>query len=276
MEPKSQITHIIQNKGYITIDEFMELAISSSPLSYYNINNPFNPVTGGDFITSPQISQMFGEMIAIWIYNQFIHMNISDEIFLVEFGPGTGVLMRDILRVLEKTQILPQIKILMLEKSPTLTKIQQDNLNKYENITWSQDYKEIPENRCIFISNEFLDIFPIKQYIKLDSLWHEIVVIIGKTGDLEFGYKDIPHSKNLDLETRYTKAKDNAIVEESPKLSEFIELIAENIKEYNSIMLALDYGYDVDSAVRSMEMFNPTLQAIKNHNYSDLLKDIGS
>ena len=274
MEIRNHIISIIENKGYITIDEFMELSISSSDTSYYNKINPFDDVTG-DFITSPQISQMFGEMMGIWIYNQYLNMELDERISLVELGPGTGLLMRDILRVLSKTNIMSKLQVSMVERSPILRSIQQEELKIYNNISWVEDYRDISDHKSIFISNEFFDVFPIKQFIKLNSKWHEIVIIKNQSNELEFSQIRIEELHEQRLDQKFPQAENMAIVEESPKLNKFMQFIAQNIKEHGSIMLGIDYGYNIDPQQRKANMFNSTLQAVKHHKYINLLQDIG-
>ncbi|MDX1924285.1 MAG: SAM-dependent methyltransferase [Rickettsiaceae bacterium] len=282
MDLSAKILKRIHEKGFITIDEFMDISLIKYDSSYYQSKNPLD-LSSGDFITSPQISQMFGEMVGVWVYNQWILMNKPKSISLVEFGPGTGLLMRDILRVLAKTELLELLDIIMVEKSASLEKIQKEELTAYDGIKWQKDINELPNQTSIFVSNEFFDVFPIKQYIKKgpefrthqNSAWQEIV-ISEKSGDIGFDTIQVEDDINIYLKNSYPNAMSGAIVEESPSLDKFIANISSHIKTYNSTMLAIDYGYDIEAKSRKPQTFQQTLQAIKDHKFCDILENIGT
>ncbi len=273
MPIKAIIQSVIKTQGFISVDEFMSLATTSSNLSYYNTKNPID-IQSGDFITSPEISQMFGEMLGIWIVNQWQYMNCPHIVNLVEFGPGTGILMRDILRVLAKTDMMQSLQVYMVEKSPFLTNIQKQQLQSYDFITWITDYTEVPQSQSIYISNEFFDVLPIKQYIKNQNSWQE-VVIKESNGVMGFSKTKIHPELSDYLAERFYDAGEGAIIEISYQLEDFIKFIGENIKNYNSVMLATDYGYDIPYNKRDASMYRSTLQAVRDHKYSNLLEDIG-
>ena len=181
MDVQAKILAIISQQSYITIEQLMEIALSSQDASYYRSSQVIGQKH--DFITAPEISAMFGEMIAIWAILQWQALG-GGWVNLVELGPGRGTLMRDLLRTVR--QAAPDFfcsikKIMLLEINPHLISLQNIQLESFGiPIVHIKDYRALDNTQSIIIANEFFDALPIQQYKKLASKWHSVVVKYDK------------------------------------------------------------------------------------------------
>ncbi len=246
----------ILKQGPLPVFDFMNLALAHPKHGYYIKKDPLGK--NGDFTTAPEISQLFGEMIAIYIANQAINHPIKH---LIEIGPGKGTLMSDILRTLEKIspQTFAQLNITLIETSPTLTKAQQKSLSGYK-VKWDTrlDCSKINQNDLI-IGNEFFDALPIHQFEKIDNIWFERALTI-KNDHLE--WTSLECNKNL-IPLNY---QDNSFYEYNP----YSETLVKYIARSGARAIFIDYGYTTNKNLTD------TLQALKNHRYKDVLHDIGN
>ena len=155
---------MFKKKRSITLDNFIEYCLYDKKNGYYMTKNPFG-VTG-DFITAPNISRLFSEMIAIWIFSFWKSLGSPKKFNLVELGAGNGEMMKILLESFQNFPIfLKSCKFNIYEKSPTLIKIQKTKLNK-NNISWITNIKKLKKIPSIFIANEFFDSLAIKQFSK--------------------------------------------------------------------------------------------------------------
>ena len=155
---------IIKNNLKISLDKFINFALYDKKKGYYMQKNPFG--RKGDFITAPNISRMFSEMIAIWILGFWENLGNPKKINLVELGAGNGEMMKILIETFKKFPLFfDSCNIFIHEKSLKLKKIQKDKLDK-DKIIWISDLKEIKKFPTIFIANEFFDAIAIKQFIK--------------------------------------------------------------------------------------------------------------
>ena len=163
MKTKELIINKVKKKGKVNVGEFIQLCQFKND-GYYLKNNPIG--SKNDFITAPEISQMFGEILAIFLINYW-EKHINSNFNLIELGPGTGSLLNDLLRTAAKNQkFLNATSITLIEKNKHLMMLQKNTL-KFERINWSQEFnvekKNIPS---IIYSNEFFDCFPVRQFYK--------------------------------------------------------------------------------------------------------------
>ena len=153
-----------QNNNLITLDKFIEESLYNKKLGYYMKKNPFGK--NGDFITAPNISILFSEMISIWIISFWEKLDCPKQFNLVELGAGNGEMMRVLVSTFSKfPQFNKACKINILERSELLKATQKKNIKNSE-IKWLNDLSELNNFPCIFIANEFFDALPIKQFLK--------------------------------------------------------------------------------------------------------------
>lgn len=254
------IFEIIENNGYVTVDEL--ILISNS----YYYKSGISIGSDGDFTTSPEISQMFGEMISIWIIMEWQKLGFPNPLALVELGPGKGTLMRDILRSTKNVSNFHEaLCINFLEFSPHLATIQSEAVAEYDiKKSWIKSVNDIPKIPTILIANEFFDALPVKQYVNIDGTWKELVV------------KFAEHKKLLFTTIDDDIITSHQILEKSPISLEIMKNIASHISRHSGAALIIDYGYDIKPETRKSSQYNSTIQAIKTHKYTDILESIGS
>lgn len=245
----------------IPLDKFIDACLYKFSDSYYEKNTIFG--RRGDFITSPYISSIFGEIIAIHIINYFFEKKI-DKFTVLEIGAGEGVLARDIISTISKfKQINFSYKI--LEKSKKL-KSKQKQICKFKNIKWVNSLKKISSQNTFVISNELIDAFPIKQLKKINNVWHEKFVNIDhKKNKVCEIYKKRPQSIN---KVKKYVQKNNNFIEYSPQIFSFVKEIVRIVNIKNNCFLTIDYGY-------SDKKFFNTIQGLKGHKKNNIFEDIG-
>ncbi len=270
-----KVRQIIKEKGYISIDEMMKEVLYNNSISYYRLSKAIG--VKGDFITSPEVSQLFGETIGLWAIEKWYQLGQPDPILLVELGPGEGTLMRDILRVIKLVpKFMQSLNIQMVDINYYFIKKQKKKLVEYQNkINWIEKIYNIKSYPTIFVANEFFDAMPIKQYIK-NNKWEEQVLIIDPI-DNKIKYSTIALSEDLHLQLSidYCHAYKGAVIEESIKSLEITGFLAQHLKSYKGCGIIIDYGYNINPKYRSHNKYYSTLQAIKNHNYKPVIDSLG-
>jgi SAM-dependent MidA family methyltransferase len=248
----------IRQTGPITIADYMKTCLLHPNYGYYSKQDPFG--ANGDFITSPEISQMFGELLGLCLAQNWIDQGMK-PFALVEAGPGRGTLMIDILHA---TKLIPEfhqnMTIHLIEESIELQKIQKEKLSGFR-AQWHTSIHTIPNKAPYFIANEFFDALPIRQFKRAAKCWEEI--LIGeKNGKLVFylGNKiplySIPHH------IENTKIGD--VVETCIAAKPIIAVLSDRIKNYGGCAIIVDYGDD--------DLVGNTFQAVKNHKKINTLK----
>ena len=275
MEIEIELINRIKEEGHISISDFMKLVLTQSKSSYYRSKNPIGEQ--GDFITSPEISQMFGEMIGIWVYQQWLKLG-KNHINLVELGPGNGSLTRDVIKVLSKTDMQNKFSVRLFEINEELKNAQKESLRSIkQNVNWIRELDEIENKQSIFLANEFFDALPINQYIKEKNTWKEFILKLSPgANQIIFDKKQVPDQLDEQFKYEYIHAKDGAIIEESIEALQIAKFLAQHAKKFDSAALIVDYGYDIKSQDRVSNQFYSTLQAIKEHKYVPILDKLGS
>ena len=254
-----------KNNNLFTLDKFIEESLYNKKHGYYMKKNPFGE--SGDFITAPNVSILFSEMIAIWVISFWEKLDCPKKFNLIELGAGNGEMMRVLVSTFNK---FPQFKnscnINILEKSDLLKRTQKNNIKNTE-IKWLSNLSELNNIPCIFIANEFFDALPIKQFLKKGKKWYERHVSFSH--DKKLKYLDIlfdmhKFEKKIKLKISYKQT----FIEYSPLTTKYLKTIIKKIKLNNGGILIIDYAY------LEKEMKN-TLQAVSKHKYCDVLKGFG-
>jgi len=252
----------MKNNDLFTLDKFIEESLYNKKYGYYMKKNPFGK--GGDFITAPNISILFSEMIAIWIISFWEKLNCPKKFNLIELGAGNGEMMRVLVDTFNKfPQFKKSCKINILEKSKLLKKTQKINI-KDKKIKWLDNLDELSNLPCIFIANEFFDALPIKQFLKKEKKWHERHVSFANDKKLE--YLDVPFDMpKFEKEIKFKISYKQTFIEYSPLTTKYLKTIINKIKINDGGILIIDYAY------LNKKMKN-TLQAVSGHKYCDVLK----
>ncbi len=259
---KDDIREIITDEGPISLERYMALALTHPTKGYYTTRNPFG--AGGDFITAPEISQMFGELLGLWAAEIWSQIGSPQRILLVELGPGRGTLMADALRAARAAPgFFEALEIHFVEASDLLAARQREAIAASgKAAAWHASLEDIPAGPAIFLANEFFDALPVRHYLKTAKGWRKRLVGLDPEGELAFG---------LSEETEpYIKADApiGSILEICPAAQRLMTRIAARIVAENGAALAIDYGY-------GRTAFGETLQAVKGHRFVDPLAEPG-
>ena len=249
----------------LPVDVFFQNVLYDNKIGYYSTKQPFGEK--GDFITSPKISNLFSEIIGIWIISTWQIFGKPKNFNIVELGPGDGSLTKVLLKVFEK---FPEFKsssnIHLYETSNYLKNLQKKNIQN-KKVKWINNFDTIKKGPIVFFGNEFFDAIPIKQFIRKNNSLYEKYYFLNKKNEIKETYKIASESnKNL---IKSFKILNNLKFIEFPKLG-FQELskIIKKVSSNNGCILLIDYGY-----------LNPnnrnTLQSVINHKKNNLLNNLG-
>jgi NADH dehydrogenase [ubiquinone] 1 alpha subcomplex assembly factor 7 len=237
------IDEMIEADGPMPIARYMALCLGHPQHGYYMGRDPFGE--RGDFITAPEVSQFFGELIGIWIATAYEAMGKPAAFHLVELGPGRGTLMADVLKAAKVMRGFREAaKLHLVETSPVLRKMQRWKIGA--DATWHDSLATVPEGPMLLLANEFFDALPIHQYEKRDGQWFERC--IGKDG------------LGLSPTTFMGGGRNGDIIEASPARIAVAEQIGHRLKAHPGAALVIDYGY-LKSAP------GDTLQALHQHKH---------
>jgi NADH dehydrogenase [ubiquinone] 1 alpha subcomplex assembly factor 7 len=260
---KEKILRLIAQHGPIGIAQYMHMALSDPEHGYYMRGDPL----GKDFITAPEVSQIFGELIGLFFVQAWEDRGRPKQFHLVEFGPGRGTLMADILRA---SRIRPAFReasrVSLIETSPVLKAKQQQTLRD-ENVTWIDDLESLADGVPIFgIANEFLDALPAHQFVKSERGWHARTVI-GNGESLAFALT--PDTVPPDfIPSELRGAAVGAVFEYGSEARAFMRYLAEHVVASRGAALVIDYGQETTS-------IGDTFQAVKAHGFADPLEEPG-
>lgn len=256
------VREMIAQDGPISLERFMALALGHPKHGYYMTRDPFG--AAGDFITAPEISQMFGELLGLWAAEVWRQMGAPRRVVLMELGPGRGVLMADALRAgAAMPGFREAVEVVMVETSPVLREAQRRALLP-SGVTarWRETLNDAPDGPLIVLANEFFDALPVRHYVRAPDGWRERMVGLGDGGALTF---DIVG----DVEPTLTaEASEGAILELSPISLRLMSSLAERIVHDGGAALVIDYGHAATA-------IGETLQAMRAHKYVDPLHAIG-
>jgi SAM-dependent MidA family methyltransferase len=263
-----KIARIIEATGPVSVADYMALCLFDPDHGYYTTRQPFG--ADGDFITAPEVSQMFGELVAVWLFSAWTVIDRPSPVTLAEIGPGRGTLMKDVLRTL--TRLAPEarqkVKVAMIEASPALAGAQKTALAGcgFE-VTWHGSVATLPAEPLLIVGNELFDAIPARQFVKVEGKWRERVVALDDDGKLCLA----AGASSLDpalLPPDAGATPDGTIFEASPARTALMQTIAEHIAAHGGAGLFIDYGHAEPG-------FGDTLQAIRRHAYEDVLKNPG-
>lgn len=255
MSLKRRITELITEAGPIPVSQYMALCLLDPADGYYTTREPFG--ARGDFTTAPEVSQMFGELVAVWLASAWQAAGKPQDATLAEIGPGRGTLMRDMLRTLSR--IAPDLtrRVAMIETSPRLVDVQKRTLGE-TTAAWHRDVAELPDAPLFIVGNELFDAIPIRQFVKTPQGWRERCVGLDADGELAFVAG--PGTTDAAL----PDAPTGAVFEIAPARIALMQQIAERIARHGGAGLFVDYGHLATG-------IGDTLQAMRAHGYVDAL-----
>jgi NADH dehydrogenase [ubiquinone] 1 alpha subcomplex assembly factor 7 len=233
----SIIKEQIHAQGPMTIAEYMSLALGHPQHGYYIKKDPFG--SRGDFITAPEISQIFGELIGLWCADMWGQSG-SGPAALVELGPGRGTLMQDALRATENIPDFHEyLTVHLIETSPILQTTQFHALqNAHARLEWDETIDALPEKPCFIIANEFFDALPIRQHVQTaQGMKERRVGIDAESGELCF----MLEGGGLSLAKGAEEIKEGTVIESCQVAKEIMGKIAAHLAEFGGALLMIDY-----------------------------------
>lgn len=251
------VAGIIREEGPMPLDRYMAFCLGHPEHGYYVKRDPFGEE--GDFITAPEISQMFGELIGVWCAEAYRTMGSPAQVHIIEFGPGRGTLMRDLLRAVKVAKgFATALRVHFVETSPALRKVQADALGI--DATWHSGFDSLPQGPSIVIANEFFDAIPIRQFALRNRQWQERCVGLAADGSLTLGLVESAQS--------FEPRDEGAIVEISPQRETIARALGAGLAASPGAALIIDYGHLASAA-------GDTLQAVRAHRHCGILDHPG-
>ncbi len=249
----------------IPVDKFFSNVLYDKKFGYYNSKIPFGEK--GDFITSPKITNIFSEIIAVWLISCWETFGKPKNLNIVELGPGDGSLTKILVQTFKKFPEFNCVKkIFLYEKSNFLKKIQKKNILD-KNVKWINDFDQIKKGPIIFLGNEFFDAIPIKQFKRFNNSLFEKNYTLSRKNEIKEIFKKASLKDKKIIDTYHTLKKLKFI--EFPKLG-FRELkkITKKISKLKGCILILDYGYIKPNNQN-------TLQSVMRHKKNKPLNNLG-
>lgn len=301
---EQQIIDHIEKNGDLRLDQFMATALFDPAQGYYTQRVPIGRPTeeGGDFITSPEISQIFGELIAAWCIDLW-QRGSHDTLHLIEIGPGRGTLAADLWRVICHHQLDDRVQLHLVETSPRL---RQEQAESVPHAHWHNHIQTVPATApAIIIANEFFDALPIRQFWRTATGWSERYVTRCDDGFRFIDHTfDIPQNPSAPGDARSDRGSCEALfevlrrqqgntapghcIEICPEAQNYMDHITARLRATGGGLLAFDYGYgtSIDASIPSDRSsaslrLNPqnaggnSLQALRHHRFVSPLDDIG-
>ncbi|WP_029031754.1 class I SAM-dependent methyltransferase [Salinarimonas rosea] len=261
-----EIRELIAAEGPIPVSRYMALCLGHPQHGYYMTRDPIG--LAGDFVTAPEISQMFGELVGLWAAQAWIDLGRPSPFALVELGPGRGTLMADALRAAKVAPgFLEAAAVHLVETSPVLRERQRATLaappaTLSGGVHWHAQLDAVPDLPLIALANEFFDALPVRQMVRDRGTWRERLVGLDAAGALAFGLAP-------DADPSITwQAPEGAVLELAAAGAAVMGALAGRIVAAGGAALAIDYGH-------ARTGFADTLQAIRRHAFADPLVDPG-
>ncbi len=255
---------MFQNKKSIPLDKFIEAALYDSEKGFYIKKNPLGK--RGDFITAPNISILFSEILSIWIVSFWENNNYPKKINIIELGGGNGEMMYQIINTIKKFPVFyKSCNFYIFEKINMLRKVQKKRLNGLR-VRWINNLKVIDRSMSLFVGNEFLDAFPIKQLLKKNGNWYERHIDISKKKKKLIEKKIEKKKFNNSLIKNLFKTQN--FIEYSPSLLIFLKNLSIKIKKNKGGFLMIDYGY-------TSNIMYDSLQSLIKHRKNNFLRNFG-
>jgi SAM-dependent MidA family methyltransferase len=264
---ETEIRRRIAAAGPMPVSEFMAFCLTDPRHGYYMTRNPLG--AEGDFTTAPEVSQMFGELIGLWMVSVWQRMGSPANVRIVELGPGRGTMMKDALRAAKVVPDFGKAAALhLVEVSAPLQAVQEQTLANAElPVSWHKSLQEVPAGTAIIVANEFFDALPVNQAVKMSDGWHRRGVGASPDGSLAYQAEPAPLSHFEPTLPEPVRRAHEGEVFEWRSDTETMDL-GRRIAREPGAALVIDYGH-AESAT------GETLQAVREHLFADPLNTPG-
>lgn len=255
-----QIDIQIRTSGPMSVATYMGLCLTHPSKGYYRTADPLG--AAGDFVTAPEISQMFGELIGFFCVNLWQQMGSPKAFTLLELGPGRGTLMADMLRVACRAEgFRDALDLRLFETNPALIAEQNARLEPYDP-RWIDGFDKVGDGPLLVVANEFFDALPIRQFVRMPDGWHERLVGLSD-GRRSFGLSPTPIPPES-MPEAVAGAETNTVFEVGLAGGEVMNRLARTVSVQGGALLVIDYGY-------ARTQTGETLQGVRRHRYADVL-----
>lgn len=263
-----RLKRLVAESGPLTVANFMALALGHPTEGYYPGRDPLG--AEGDFVTAPEVSQLFGELVGLALAQHWLDMGSPSPVLLVELGPGRGTLMADALRA---GRVAPgfaeAVRVHLVETSPVLRRVQMERLQHVGPI-WHDRLADVPTDApMLLVANEFLDALPIRQFVRLADVWRERVIGLDADEALAFGLDARPMSIDAPAPWAGGGWGQGVVVEFGPAREAAADEIATRLMAQGGLGLVIDYG---DAGRFTV---GDSLQAVRRHKKVDPLAHPG-
>jgi SAM-dependent MidA family methyltransferase len=263
-----KIARRIRAEGPLSVAAYMAMALHDPNEGYYAQHAPIG--VQGDFITAPEISQVFGELIGLWCAVMWDQLGRPDPVNLAELGPGRGVLMSDLLRAAATVPDFRRaLSLHLVEASAPLRVGQEQRLARFGPI-WAPRFEDVPTGPLLLVANEFLDALPIRQFVRRGIHWSERMVTLDEANHFVFVEgPPSPITRLLVPEGLRDSAEEGAVVEICPAALALAAALGARFSRQAGAALFIDYGYSPSAP-------GPTLRALCQHRAVSELADPGT
>lgn len=264
----ARLKECIARNGPISVSDYMEACLADKDAGYYPSRQPIG--ADGDFITAPEVSQVFGELLGLWAIAVWRSMGAPRPVTVAELGPGRGSLMADALRAWRTfPEFLANVSIALVETSSVLREVQRTALYDADvPICWQESVGALPPQPLIVIANEFVDALPVRQLVWREHRWRERCINIAPQGGLAFCEGAPVENESLRLAGEALNVPDGSILEIRPGTDALVAVLAAHAQTASLAALFVDYGH-VETGC------GDTLQAVSKHKFADPLKAPG-
>jgi len=260
MSLTSRLQRQIHQDGPMSVARYMTICLLDPSHGYYPTRDPIG--AGADFITAPEVSQMFGELIGVWLAANWQKMDQPKTINLVEAGPGKGSMMSDILRASAAVPEFSQaLHIHLIEASAALVAVQAKTLGSFtQPISWTDHLSDTGSGPLMLVANEYVDCLPVRQFIRKPDHWHERLIGLDEAGEFQFILDPSPlAAKDIELiAPELRNAAQDTLVEVRPSLAALFDPLAKRAETDPVMALFIDYGPAISET-------GDSFQAISKH-----------
>ncbi len=263
-----RIVRLIEATGPLSIADYMELCLLDPQDGYYTTRDPLG--AKGDFVTAPEVSQMFGELVGAWLVMQWQAIGRPAPVTIAEIGPGRGTMMKDMIRTVGRLE--PELKALasfaLVEASPRLADVQRATLgNAGVSVGWYGSVDELPAKPLLVAGNEIFDALPFQQFVLADGRWQERSVGLDEQGSFRFvlGLASLPPDV---LPPNLRNVDEGSILEIAPARARLMATLARHVAAHSGAAIFFDYGHLLPG-------LGDTFQAVRRHRFETVFDNPG-
>lgn len=263
-----KIAGLIRAAGPISVADYMAICLFDPDHGYYTTREPFG--AKGDFVTAPEVSQMFGELVAIWLVQAWQGGGRPLPVTIAEIGPGRGTLMKDMVRSVRRVSpdLASGADFALVEASPRLTAIQQETLrNSGPSFAWHAATDTLPDQPLLIVGNELFDALPFRQFVRQGGKWLERAVGLDEAGIFRFGIGAASLAPDA-VPPEARNAPDGSIFEIAPAREALMSAIVQRIAKRGGASIFFDYGHLAPG-------LGDTFQAVRKHRSEGVFDNPG-